>query len=137
MDHGIVKLLFLIGSFALIPVAIGLMGLHARKRLRELRCDPPLELQPTKPNKTFPKLWVLAGERIAQKDGTPPDEPPLDVGDQCIFISETGPIMLVVDANETHVITSWDDGWQERKFSRTVVRRWKPDELVKPRKVPA
>src|SRR5687767_9935727 len=132
------KLIFLSLGFAGILATFGLICLHARKRLRELRGDPPLDLVATKPNKTFPKLWIVAGERVAESEGVPPDDPPLHVGDECIFISDTGPTMMVVDANETHVVTSWDEGAQERKFPRTVVRRWKPDELVRPRKqVPA
>jgi hypothetical protein len=130
-------LTFLIG-LAGILATFGLICLHARKRLRELSDEPPLDLLPTKPNRTFPKLWVVAGQSVAEKEGIPPDDPPLQIRDECIFISETGPVMLVVDANATDVVTSWDEGAQERKFPRSVVRRWKPDELVRPRRrVPA
>jgi hypothetical protein len=112
-------------------VFFGLIGLHARRRLRELSDDPPLYLVTSKPNRTFTKPWRMAGELIAKSGDIPPDDPPLNVGEDCVFISWTGPVMMVVDANDTHVITSWDEGMQEHKFPRRLVRRWAPDELVK------
>jgi hypothetical protein len=119
------------GGFLLFFI---LMGMHARKRLRELSDDPPLDLVTTKPNRTFPKPLVRASAKVARDELVPSDDPPLQIGDECTLVGGVGPVMTVVDGNHTDIVASWDDGQQEHNFSREAVRRYRPDELVRPRK---
>ena len=123
-----------LSGFVAFVLFFALIGLHARKRLRELSDDPPLDLVTTKPNRTFPKPLVRASATAARDEQVPPDDPPLAAGDECTLVGGIGPVMTVVDGNETDIIAAWDDGCQEHNFSREAVRRYKPDELVKPRK---
>jgi hypothetical protein len=129
-----------IGILILLFFALGVpaMNMHARYRLRQLKDEPLDELFTTRKNRTFPKELLRAAEKLEAQDPTPHDFPPLDVGDECRLVHGIGPVMMVVETNEREVIASWDDGYQEHKFSRTIVRRHRPAELVRMRdKVPA
>jgi hypothetical protein len=104
---------------------IAVIALHARKRLREMSDDPPLDLVTTKPNRTFSKPLMRASANVARDEQVPPDDPPLQVGDECTLVGGVGPVMTVVDGNETDIVAAWDDGCQEHNFSREAVRRYK------------
>lgn len=129
----VIALFGILGTFLLIC-------LHARKRLRDLSDDPPLYMKTTRPNRTFPKPLLRGIARAEKLDPTPPDDPPLRIGEECRLVRgigddiNFGPVMTVVDASDHAVITAWDDGCQEHNFPRALVRRYKPDELVRPAK---
>lgn len=126
------KFILLSVAFAVMTAFLTAATYHAGERLKQLRDEPPEELFTTRKNRSFPKELLRAAEGLEAQEPTPPDNPPLAVGDECQFVHGIGPVMLVVDANEREVIGSWDDGCQEHKFSRAIVRRWRPAELVKP-----
>jgi hypothetical protein len=121
------------------PVAFYLLiRWHARRRLAEILGLPP-ELVTTRINRTFPKALIQAAEKIAREAPLPPDEPPLRNGDRCFLLGDldvkgSGPLM-VVETDATHVVVAWDNGCQELKMSRAIVRRVKGGELVRPTKV--
>lgn len=133
MKLDVAGILFMASLFAICGLFFLLMGLHARKRLAEIRGDLP-DLVTTRRNRTFSKPLLWAAERVAREDRLPPDEPPLVVGDECRLVCGIGPVLLVVDVDRSNVVASWDEGSQEHVFPRTLVRRYKPDEPVRPRK---
>jgi hypothetical protein len=123
---------------AAIVLFVAAVSLHARRRLRQLRDEPPAELFTTRKNLSFPKELLRAAQRLEAQEPTPSDSPPLRMGDECQFVHGIGPVMLVVEANDQEIIGSWDEGCQEHKFPRSIVRRFRRPELVmKPSKVSA
>lgn len=117
-----------------------LISLHARRRLAEIQGLPP-ELVTTKRNFDIPKALLRAAERIARETPLAADCPPLRVGDQCLLLGEVTlqkvGVMTVVECNATDVIVAWDDGNQEKRLSREILRRYRPPEgPVRRRKAP-
>lgn len=113
---------------------------HAKRKLIETGINPPFDLKTTRHNRTFPKPLLKAAEKVARDENIPPDDPPLAIGDECMLLGDlvingVG-VMTVVDENDTHVVAAWDDGYQEHKFSREIVRRCPPDQPARKRKVP-
>jgi hypothetical protein len=131
------KLILLSVAFAGSTAFLIAATYHAEGRLRQLRGEPREELFTTRKNRSFPKELLRAAERLEAQEPTPADNPPLTIGDECQFVHGIGPVMMVVDANEREVIGSWEDGYQEHKFPRSIVRRYRPSELVKKHKVTA
>ena len=123
------KIIIWVSGLGMLGIFIAAVAAHARKRLVEIRCDPP-DLVTTKPNRTFPKPLIGAAEKIAREEQIPSDEPPLAVGDECALLGDLSVgdhyLLLVVDADETDVLVSWDDGHQEHRLPRSIVRR--PDQ---------
>lgn len=132
--------IIVLGGMLLSVAVIVQFGVwHGQKRLREMRGFPE-ELFTTKPNFTFQKQLLRAAEKIALEETIPPDEPPLAIGDQCLLLGdlvvEGSGLLTVVDGDETEVVVSWDDGYQEKKLSRAIVRRYRDEGGGGKRKMP-
>lgn len=119
------ELVLILGLLPSMTVLLLLFGQHAQRRLADLRGEPPAELVRTKP-RALPKELLTAAERVEKENPTPPDDPPLGIGDECYLLDGNEPApMLVVAVNDTHVVASWAEGSIEQKFARTIVRRYK------------
>lgn len=111
-----------------------LISLHARNRLADIQ-GVPRELVTTRRNLSIPKPLLKAAQKVAMEESLPPDVPPLDIGDECLLLGEitlkSVGVMTVVDCNDTDVVVAWDDGNQETKLSREIVRRHRPKDLTR------
>lgn len=114
------------------------LHLHARRVLARQDDGLPAELFTTRRNRTYNKPFLQALARVEKRYPTPADNPPLAVGDECRLVHVVSPVMLVVDANDDAVVASWDEGCQEHRFDRLLVRRYRPPETVRPKaRIPA
>lgn len=135
-----IKFLILVSVFPALWLFYRAISWHARRRLADIQGIPG-ELVTTRINRTFPKALLKAAEKVARESALPPDEPPLRSGDRCLLLGDidingAGPLM-VVDTDETHVVVAWDDGCQEVKMPRAVVRRCIGGERVSTAKISA
>ena len=133
------KLLILLSVFPALALFYRVICWHARRRLAEIQ-GFPFELVTTQRNRTFPKALIQAAEKIARETPLAPDEPPLFIGDRCLLLGDidvkkAGPL-TVTDCNATHVVVAWEDGCQELKMSRAIVRRARYGDFVRPSRVP-
>lgn len=134
MRHGWISILVFLLPFLGAALFGMLVGFLSKRDITRIRNDKSLKLSTTRVNRRYNKEFLHALLRIETRNPTPADQPPLAVGEKCNLVHVASPVMLVVDANDEAVIASWDNGCQEHQFARTLVRRHRSAEIVRPGK---
>jgi len=118
------------GVWLAVSGVVDLMEWHGKRKLVRLQAMPG-DIAATKPNRLIPGELIRAAVKFARDQDLAPDNPPLQIGEQCLLlgdgtaISRAG-VMTVVDADSLSVVVAWDDGEQEERLPRVILNRYRP-----------